>query len=307
MTFTIKPLFKCQLATSVLVLLLSFTYFSSKAQQVYPYTTGTKVELKMTDGSTLLCEWISDTDSTIVCSHPIFGQLTLAKSNIKQHNKIKEKDIVNLRKEYTNLDGRYYFAPSAICMKKGEGYYQNTLGLLQTVNYAFTDFFTMGFSTELITLALRNPIVILTPKIGVEVAKNFSVGAGWFHFSVFPREEESEHFNIGYTTFTYGNRDKNISVNIGRSSEGLNRNTYAVCGFYRISKKVGLMYENWFLPVKDSYYYGDNEIHYTPIISAGVRLIGRRGLFDIGLLSNPIFVEDFGIFGLPVVSYTVRF
>jgi hypothetical protein len=344
----------------ILAIILCGIFWQAHAQQVeFSYKKGEIVKINLNDGSIIICEWVSQNDTAIVCFHLVLGQITIYKSaivsdqlyvsrnqvkvylkdskiisgNILSNDKEKlriqsdttgiinlnQKDIQKiqyLRKdgiygkaEYDNLEGRYYFAPSAICMKKGEGYYQNTLGLLQSINYAFTDYFTLGFSTELITLAMLNPIVIVTPKVGIEILPNFHIGAGWFHASLFIKEDDFERssFNIGYATFTYGNNDKNITFNVGKSSAGVDASTYALCGFYRLSKKVGFIYENWFLPVKDWYYYGDNDVHYTPIISTGVRLIGKRSMFDIGLVTNPIIVSDLDIFGLPIVSYTVKF
>lgn len=81
---------------------------------------------------------------------------------------------------------RYLFTPSAFNLEKGEGYYQNTYLVLNSVAYGITDFLSAGAGFELISLFAGEggPIFFVNVKGGGEIAKNFHLGANVLYVNV---------------------------------------------------------------------------------------------------------------------------
>lgn len=74
------------------------------------------------------------------------GVLSLKNSRIKSFKEIKEVSFNDKGQVWFRNPNatRYLFAPSAIPLKKGEGYYQNFYILGNAVNYGITDNFSLG-------------------------------------------------------------------------------------------------------------------------------------------------------------------
>ena len=280
----------------LIIFLLSLTGYICNAQ-MSNRIDGQKetVEVIMKNGDILRGSILSVADSTIVLSSQTAGPLTLRKSDILETKYFKEKNTGN-RQVYINLASRYFFSPSAINMKKGDAYYQNTMLIINSFNYAVTDNFTLGGGVEIISLLARKPIFFINPKLSYSVGKNMHVGAGVLYFDAsLISGNGNAHFLLGYGNFTYGNNDHNVTVNLGSDLEHGGSPMMTLCGFTRVGAKFGLLTENWLLT---------SNIDYN-IFSFGGRVIGRKNLFDFGLITNTSIFNS-GITGIPFISYTLR-
>ncbi len=105
------------------------------------------------------------------------GTLTLKADMVKDAERLDAKTIVSEDYWFPNPNAtRYFFAPSAIPIKKGEGYYQNAYLLANMANYGITGNFSFGGGVILPFAAF------IAPKVGFEVTKNinpcFHMGPG---------------------------------------------------------------------------------------------------------------------------------
>lgn len=257
-----------------------------------------KVEVILKNGEILRGGIKSENPKVVVLISDAIGEITLSRSNIMEIRYLKN---VGTQKVFENLKGRYFFSPSAINMKKGEGYYQNTMVLLNGFYYAFTDNITIGGGLELLSLISRTPIFFIAPKISYDASSLVHFGAGMMHINFSLLNESSlDNLNLVYGTFTYGEPDLNCSFNVGANfGKSISQPLYTICGFARMTPKFGLMTENWVV--------GNNSNNGFTLFTLGGRIIGRKNLFDFGLITNKELLNDQGVKAIPFVSYTLKF
>ena len=106
----------------------------------------------------------------------------------------------------SNQPSRYFFAPSGIQLKKGEGYFQSNVAL-NSISYGFSDRFTGGVLLSVVGAGL-------TAKFGGQVRENVhvSVGgvAGIDYYGNLDRP-----LVLGFANVTFGDEDKNLTINLG--------------------------------------------------------------------------------------------
>lgn len=254
-------------------------------------------EVVLKDGNILRGNILNEYVDSITFNSSLTGTITILRVNIL-YIKYFNPDSKGSEQVYVNLASRYFFSPSAMNMKKGDGYYQNTFFTLSTVNYAINDYLTIGGGFELFSLLFGHPIVILTPKFSIPVAKNLHVGGGLLYANMLGLVSSSGGLNVAYGNITYGDTKSNISVNVGTSLSYPGSPTFTVCGFHQMSPKFGLMTENWIIPS------GDNSTF--NLYTFGGRVIGRKNLFDFGLITNQALSRSL-LPAIPFLSYTLRF
>lgn len=150
---------------------------------------------------------------------------------------------------FTNPNAtRYFFAPSAIPLKKQEGYYQNAYLLANSVNVGVTNNITIGGGVVI-------PLLFyVTPKVSFKVAKNFYLGGGILFTQSFI-SGFGLSAGIGYGLATYGSYEHNVTIGAGYGYAKFNteyKNTpmpiVTLNGMTRIAKKISLVTENWLIP-----------------------------------------------------------
>ena len=273
-----------------ILLLLTITVFAH-GQSVKE--TDRQAEVILKDGNVFRGLLLEDNDSLVKIKSELAGELSIKKSLILEIKYLQSKKS-GQNQVYINLASRYFYSPSAINMKKGDGYYQNTMIILNSFNYAFTNYFTLGGGFEIISLLSKNPIFFITPKVSFKATTNLYLGAGLLYVHV-PVKDGNSNFDVAFANITYGNPDHNLTVNIGSNLESGGAPVLTVNGFTRLGTKFGLMTENWIITGNNNYGF------YT----VGGRVIGRKNLFDFGLISNKDIANS-GIFAIPFISYTLR-
>ncbi|MEI6508841.1 MAG: hypothetical protein WCO54_10175 [Bacteroidota bacterium] len=253
-------------------------------------------EITFKDGNILRGRIIKQTESFIIFKSDIAGEVTIPTEKIL-NIKFFDNNHTGNQQVYINLASRYFFSPSAINMKKGDGYYQNTWFSLSTFNYAFTNYFTLGGGFELFTLLSGHPLFMITPKVSVPITKNLHIGGGYMYIGILGDNMTKSFFgNIAYGNFTLGNEDANISMNVGTNIKYGGKPVYTINAFIKVSPKFGFMTENWIIPTASEYY---------SIYSLGGRIIGRKNLFDFALITNSEIAQN--IPAIPYLTYTLRF
>ena len=282
------------------------------------------VLVSLKDGSVLVGTLVSKSEAEIVLMTAVAGRLTISTSQIKSIT-VKEPEVPAVRSKWlpnTNPT-RYFFAPSAFNLKKGEGYYQNAYVDINLVNYGLTDWFSIGGGLEVVGTFLFlsqgewMPIWALTPKVGFPVGKNVHIGGGFMGGAYKSRFYESGDlkksvFGLGipYAVFTYGNLDNNITLGFGLpmstkqfiTDKYINPPILVLNGMYRVSQKVSIISENWFL-TRDT---GKDFIGFNSLFGYGIRLSGETMSFDFGFANNSIIAKML-IIGVPYVDFVYRF
>jgi hypothetical protein len=272
----------------------------------------TYVRLELKNGKTIGGQLIQKSETEVSLSTSDLGKVTIPWSTIKSMNMVAKEETDRLANPQPS---RYFFAPSAIPLKKGDKYYQNALFLLNSFQAGITDHFSLGAGI-LVPFA-----IYITPKIGYQLSKNVHAGGGiLFATSLI----QDLNFGVGtiYGSFTYGSKEHNMTLNAGlgavNENSGLGSSSYnwkfaknpmfTISGMTRVSKKVLLISENWIFSNTTNNYDANNQLlnsttAYNGILSVGVRIIGERSAFDIGFLS-PTFTK---LSAIPYLAYNIKF
>ena len=289
-------------------LLIAFLlFFGAKAMA----QDSTYVRLELKNGKTVGGQLIQKSETEVSLSTSDLGKVTIPWSTIKSMNMVAKEEIDRLANPQPS---RYFFAPSAIPLKKGDKYYQNALFLLNSFQAGITDHFSLGGGIVV-------PFAIfITPKIGYQVAEKVHVGGGiLFATSLI----QDLNFGVGtiYGSFTYGSKEHNMTLNAGlgalKENTGMgskdyswkfaNKPMFTISGMTRISKRAMLITENWIFSYKTVNYDSNGQLinstaAYTGVLSAGLRILGERSAYDVGLLSSSI-----GGGAIPYIAYNIKF
>ncbi len=275
--------------------------------------TSSFIVVKFREGSTYFGKLKENRDDTLTLITEDLGPIRIPYSKI---NKIEKVDYIVVKKgRYwfpTPLPGRYFFAPSAFTLKPGEGYYQNTLLVLNSFNVGVTNWFSIGGGIELIstigsiTTGEFLPSFFLTPKIGTKVAKDLRIGGGFIYAMI-----AGNNLQIGtmYGLITYGNPDYNMTAGLGwgyskskRSEAVFQKNPMiTLCGTARLGRKIAFVTENWIIP-----YTTHSGQKYTSVFSYGLRFFGETLSVDLAFINNKEIFEIL-FTGIPFVAFAVKF
>ncbi|HMP28980.1 MAG TPA: hypothetical protein PKD85_05235, partial [Saprospiraceae bacterium] len=170
---------------------------------------------------------------------------------LKSLKVLENSQIKNGKYWYPNPHAtRYFFGPTAFNLKEEEGYFQSIYGLVNSVNYGFTDHFTLGLGTEIITLFNGPQTAILTPKFGGYKITDKTYG-GFGSLMIINKEVGIS--GIAYGIVSRGNLDHNFTVGTGWafSTESFiqNKPILTFSGMTRVSKNIAFVSENWLIPV----------------------------------------------------------
>lgn len=195
---------------------------------------------------------------------------------------------------------RHFFWPTAFNLKQGEVSYHNISIFLHTLNVGITDWFSMGVGMEFVyTFATGKPVFWLTPKVGFPIGKDWQLGGGAYYVNNVFGIGDLKGIALLYTNTTYGTRDNNVSAGIGYgliNGQFSNKPTFMLGGTIRLSKKIGLVTENWFL-AGDKYY---------PLLTYGVRVMNNTVTLDFGFANSKDIVKISAI-GIPFIDFYLHF
>jgi hypothetical protein len=195
---------------------------------------------------------------------------------------------------------RNLFSPTGYGLKAGEGYYQNIYVFFNMLNFGITDYFSIGFGTEFLSLSHGVPLLIVNPKFSFELSESIHLGIGSFIIGASFVEEYSI-VGIHHGVLTYGSEDNNLSVGGGVISSGNDdlESILIISGMVRLSKGTALVSENWISSSQIE------DITYSSLFSYAIRIMGETYSFDLGFINNSYISEDFFL-GIPYVDFIVK-
>lgn len=263
------------------------------------------------------CGQVVASDSILSVNTMSLGVIHIIPKNIKEVQDAADVKIVDGQEWFPNPQpNRYLFVPSAIPMKKGDGYFQNVMLDLNTMNYGISDHVSgsIGFAIPWGFMA--------TVKAGYKINPYLHAGGGIMGAGTF--------FGIGaglaaaYGLVTFGNMDHNITFSSGYGFSGNGnglepgkRPMFTFSGMTRLSNRVSLVSENWAFPlrrVRYNYNYPYPTTYtetytYQAVISLGMRTMWPKNSFDLAVVCFPGvngLSSDFAAF-LPYVDYVFKF
>jgi hypothetical protein len=303
--------------SAILVLVVLFICISASGQINIDslakfHDTSATVLVKFTKGTSYIGKFRENRDDTLTIITADLGAIRIAYGKIK-NVQILENQMVRKGKYWfpSPLPGRYYFAPSAFTLAPGEGYYQNTMIVLNSFNIGVTKWCSVGGGIEFLTtigsLTAGNfmPTFYITPKVGFQAAKHLRLGAGILYTQIL-----GDMFRLatGYGLVTYGTTDYNITGGIGLANSSSENEKWVwqknpmitLCGTTRLARKLAFVSENWIIPGA-----GKKGSAYA-VFSYGLRFMGESISVDLAFINNKDIAQVF-IIGTPFVSFAVKF
>jgi hypothetical protein len=209
-------------------------------------------------------------------------------------------------------DTRYFFAPTARPLGRGNGYLQDVAILIGGANYGVSDNISLGFMASLIPfIDVTQQLLAFTPKIGFNITDNISLGGGGVYLS----GAGLAQMGVIYGVSTFGTSDTNLSLALGGAYGNISRGgafkpvkaqevvqgTAAigmVGGMHRIFETVSIVTENWMI-------YDSVSQKNTYMISWGFRFFGEVSSWDFGIVYPIIPTVD--TFPVPYVDFVWKF
>ena len=143
--------------------------------------------------------------------------------------------------------GRYFFAPSAFQLKKGETNYHNSYLISNEVGTGLTDDLTVG-TNIIFPLGFG-----LAAKFGRALTSNVHISAGGavlfpFRSPVFPLNDgENSTAALVFANVTWGSENRNITFNwCSSNATGFDTNVFNISALLPINEQTWLITENYF-------------------------------------------------------------
>jgi hypothetical protein len=248
----------------------------------------------------LLGTLVSDTETEVVLDTRQLGEVAIQRADIESMEKIAPDRFRDGEYWFRNPQStRYFFAPNALGIPGGKGYYQNAWILLNNVNYGVSNRLSVGAGTVPIFLfgAEALPIWFL-PKVSIPPPQDTLPLAGGAVCGGVLGIEDSGGAGLVYGSATVGDRDHNFTVGLGYGYAGdgfADRPAINISGMTRVGRTTYLISENYFFPGIDD----------ANLVSVGVRWAPENFAVDFAL-ARPLEAEV-DIVGLPWLGVTIPF
>ena len=255
--------------------------------------------VETTDGQVLIGALMNETEQEVVIDARELGEVTIQRENIERLEELSPERFRDGEYWFPNPQStRYFFAPNAIGIPKGTGYYQNTWVLFNNVNYGVSNNFSIGAGTVPVFLFGAEALPIwLLPKFSVSTPRETLHLAGGAVLGGVLGVGDSEGAGLLYGSATLGGRDHNVTLGLGYGfADGgfTDRPALNISGMTRVGRTTYLISENYVFPgVEDA-----------SLLSVGVRWAPENFAVDVALV-RPLDAE--GIVGIPWLGVTVPF
>jgi hypothetical protein len=280
----------------LILLSLSITVFVH-AQQ----SDTTLVRIETTDGNEFIGNIVEENTQNIVLKTNNLGEITIQKSNIKSRKDIQSQEFKEGKLWFANPQStKYFWAPNAYGLKKGEGYYQNIYVLWNQFTYGVSNNFSLGAGVIPTFLFAGAPTpVFATLKASIPIQKDkFNLAAGAIVGTVLGGDVGA--FGILYGTSTLGTPDNNVSIGLGygfAEGELASSPLINISGLFRVSSRGYILTENYYIQI-DGVGGG--------LISLGGRWIIKKAALDFAL-AIPVAPDMDTFIAIPLIGFTIPF
>jgi len=201
----------------LLAALLSVSFCSAQSTVSPEEETPSYVRLVMFDGSSRMGELIESSDSEIVIETIQLGVVRVPKYLVKGMTTLAAREYEQLVLAFEGRElalnpqsSRYFFAPSGIQLRQGDGYFQSNIAL-NSVSFGVTENITIG---GLLSLAGAGGSV----KIGKQLAPNTYASFGGIGVMDYYGNLDRP-IGLVFANMTWGTEDRNITVNLGTGTK----------------------------------------------------------------------------------------
>lgn len=267
------------------------------------YQVRGKYRVELENGTTITGNLLSESEVEIEIEVKDLGILVIEKSKIKRLIPLSSSGTTPKSLWLNNPHAtRLLFAPTAIPLKKNEGYYQNIYIIGNMFNYGLADNFSAGGGFDFISMFATmgsdwTPFLNFNVKSGFKISEKFHAAVGGIYFLV------PNNFSAGlaYGLGTYGTYNSNISLGLGWIfyDNYFEKNPAIMIGAMgRLSEKTYFITENWILPLYDG--------TYIPFVSYGIRFVSKKIAVDLAFINNEDIFSAI-IIGVPYVDFVIKF
>ncbi len=202
---------------------------------------------------------------------------------------------------------RLFFGPTGRMLKQSEGYVSMFQLFLPFVSFGLTDNLTLAGGTPILPEAIGR-VWYVAPKLGADVTERTSLSAGVFAFF----ETGAEFADVGtfgllYAVGTHGSEDAAVTAGVGFGFAGdeiESRPLFLVGGEWRVSPRIKLLTENYFVTYRQYDFRGDRTALGSGL-SGGVRFIGDSLSADAGI--GVLVAGDDSFCCVPLVNFVYNF
>lgn len=203
----------------ILLIVAVMTSTFSPAQTIAPVesTDPSYVRLVMFDGTSRMGELIESSDSEIVIETMQLGVVRVPKYLVKGMSPLAAREYELLAQAFQGREmalnpqsSRYFFAPSGIQLRRGDGYFQSNIAL-NSVSFGVTENITIG---GLLSFVGAGGSV----KIGKQLSPNTYASFGGIGFMDYYGNFDRP-IGLVFANMTWGTEDRNITVNIGTGTK----------------------------------------------------------------------------------------
>jgi hypothetical protein len=196
-------------------------------------------------------------------------------------------------------DTRLLFAPTARCLKGGEGYFADYYLFFPMIAYGITDNITIAGGVSIFPwIGIENNLFYLMPKLGFAIGEKFNIAAGALLVKAPSFDDDSSPtVGICYGVATAGSANSNLTAGIGFGYvdwEFEDTPMLMLGGQHRVSRRLSLVTENWMSPGMDQ-----------PLVSLGLRFFGEKLSVDLGMVNT--IGEDMIFPGIPYIDFVLKF
>jgi hypothetical protein len=274
-----------------------------------------RVKVSLKDGTDLVGILQSMSGQNLFLKSDNIGDITLDIANVLTIKQIEGQQRDGQFWFENPHPTRYFFAPSAFTLRKGEAYYQNAYLFVNSVTYGVTDNFTMGIGYVLNPTFKGTQVFFLTPKYSFPSKSKVRFGVGSFiigtitpkynyggppNYTTTQNGRSLDAIGILYGNATIGTKEHNFSVGLGYGFANGTFTSSPVINFAymnRLAKNVAIVSENW-IAVAGGTTGG--------IFSGGARIFGERLAVDLAL-AVPASTDFNDLFVIPYIDVVYKF
>lgn len=248
------------------------------------------VKVVLTDGQELRGHLLADTPDSVSVELLSGGRLDLPRSSIRsvgrQHATIKNGTVWFEDPNRT----RYFYGPSAMTLRAGEGYFSQKELIFTSVAYGLTDHITVLAGTAVPGWFFPGGSginFIGAVKAGFQVHDYIHVAAG-AESLVLPGFGGVVGGGFVFGSGTFGTRNFHATISAGKpflfssAAGNIGEVIVTASGSARLLPNLALVTENWFFPTATTY-------NSEPLMfnAGGLRFMGDHLAADIGLIRIP--------------------
>ncbi|HLL55369.1 MAG TPA: hypothetical protein VK447_17555 [Myxococcaceae bacterium] len=252
-------------------------------------STGEVSSITLSDGQVILGRIISRDEQNTVVELGSGARMTLSSNSI---NEVKTEKGAKIEEGKVWLPDanrtRYLYAPSAMMLRQGEGYFSQKELFFSAASVGITDNISLLAGAVVPAWFVPSGFnFIFAAKVGFSLNENFHL-AGGAETIVLPFVSGFPGAGFVFAAATVGGPNLHGTIAVGRpfafsttGSQSLGEAIITLNGAYRINNTFGLVSENWIFP---GLYSGTNDS--LPVMFNGLagRIMLGRFTLDLGFI-----------------------